>query len=52
MRGVPLLVVGENALVGSQEIPRRLPALVERYSEDGGVDWPDTSASGRHSRRV
>ena len=37
LRGVPLLIVGETALVGSHEIPQRLPALVTRYMEDGGA---------------
>jgi uncharacterized membrane protein len=40
MRGVPLLVVGDFALVGSEEIPRRLPTLVSSYLASGGVDWP------------
>jgi uncharacterized membrane protein len=39
-RGVPLLIVGDFALVGSAEIPRRLPALVSSYLASGGVDWP------------
>ena len=39
-RGVPLLVVGDFALVGSVEIPQRLPTLVESYLAKGGVDWP------------
>jgi len=39
-RGVPLLVVGQYALVGSQEIPERLPGLVESYLDQGGADWP------------
>jgi uncharacterized membrane protein len=40
-RGVPLLVVGDFALVGSDEIPRRLPGLVAGYLAEGGVGWPD-----------
>jgi uncharacterized membrane protein len=40
-RGVPLLVVGDFALVGSDEIPRRLPGLVASYLAEGGVGWPD-----------
>jgi uncharacterized membrane protein len=40
-RGVPLLVVGDLALVGSDEIPRRLPDLVAGYLGQGGVGWPD-----------
>jgi uncharacterized membrane protein len=39
-RGVPLLVVGDFALVGSDEIPRRLPGLVLSYLGVGGTDWP------------
>jgi hypothetical protein len=39
-RGVPLLVLGDFALVGSDEIPRRLPGLVSSYLAAGGVDWP------------
>jgi uncharacterized membrane protein len=40
MRGVPLLVVGDFALVGSDEIPQRLPTLISSYLASGGVDWP------------
>jgi len=40
-RGVPLLVVGDFALVGSDEIPRRLPGLVAAYMGEGGIGWPD-----------
>jgi uncharacterized membrane protein/glutaredoxin len=39
-RGVPLLVVGDFALVGSDEIPQRLPTLISSYLASGGVDWP------------
>jgi hypothetical protein len=39
-RGVPLLVVGDFALVGSVDIPQRLPGLIEGYLAKGGVDWP------------
>jgi hypothetical protein len=40
LQGVPLLVVGDFALVGSDEIPRRLPGLISSYLGAGGVDWP------------
>jgi uncharacterized membrane protein len=33
--------VGDFALVGSVEIPRRLPDLVAAYLSEGGVSWPD-----------
>jgi uncharacterized membrane protein len=39
-QGVPLLIVGDSVLVGSLEIPERLPGLIERYLARGGVDWP------------
>ncbi|MCU0478235.1 MAG: vitamin K epoxide reductase [Chloroflexi bacterium] len=40
-RGVPALVVGDAALVGSVEIPERFPALVDELLAAGGTDWPD-----------
>jgi uncharacterized membrane protein len=45
-RGVPLLVVGDFALVGSDEIPRRLPGLVSSYLGAGGADWPPLPGLG------
>lgn len=39
--GVPTLIVGEAVLVGSVEIPEKLPGLIEAYLAQGGVDWPD-----------
>lgn len=39
-RGVPMLIVGEHVLIGSVQIPERLPELVEAYVETGGVPWP------------
>lgn len=38
---VPTLIVGDNVLVGSGEIPERFPSLVEQYLAGGGVDWPN-----------
>ncbi len=40
-RGVPALIVGDTVLVGSVEIPERLPALVDELLAAGGTDWPD-----------
>lgn len=40
-RGVPMLVVADVMLMGSQEIPERFPGLMEQYLDAGGVDWPD-----------
>ncbi len=41
MIGVPLLVVGDEVMVGSVEIPRKFSNLVDQYLADGGVAWPD-----------
>jgi uncharacterized membrane protein len=35
--GVPLMIVGDYALVGATQIPAELPALVEAYLASGGV---------------
>ncbi|MCX7855069.1 MAG: thioredoxin family protein [Anaerolineae bacterium] len=40
-RGVPMLFVGDQVLVGSDQIPERLPGLIEQYLKAGGVDYPD-----------
>jgi len=37
---VPFLVIGEQVLIGSAQIPAELPGLIERYLAQGGVDWP------------
>ncbi len=39
-RGVPTVVVGEEVLVGAQEIPAQFPKIVEQGLLDGGIDWP------------
>lgn len=39
--GVPLLVIDNITLVGSQEIPDKFPQLIESYLKLGGVSWPD-----------
>ncbi|MFW5943447.1 MAG: vitamin K epoxide reductase family protein [Chloroflexota bacterium] len=41
--GVPFLLIGDAALVGSQQIPAELPGLIEQYLGSGGVDYPDIS---------
>ena len=38
--GVPTLIMGDNVLVGSVEIPEQLPGLIEDYLAEGGLDWP------------
>jgi rhodanese-related sulfurtransferase/uncharacterized membrane protein len=39
--GVPTLIVGDNVMVGSVDIPEKFPGLIEKYLAEGGVDWPD-----------
>jgi uncharacterized membrane protein len=38
--GVPTLIVDDIVLVGGQEIPERLPKIVEAGLESGGIAWP------------
>jgi uncharacterized membrane protein/thiol-disulfide isomerase/thioredoxin len=38
--GVPLLVIGETVLIGSVDIPQKLPELIESGLASGGIDWP------------
>ena len=41
MAGVPMLIMGETILIGSIEIPQRLPELIAQGLESGGTEWPD-----------
>ncbi|KAA3647291.1 MAG: vitamin K epoxide reductase [Chloroflexi bacterium] len=38
--GVPMLIVGEQVLVGSAAIPEQFPGIVSQGLVDGGIDWP------------
>jgi uncharacterized membrane protein len=38
--GVPFLVIGDTYLIGSIDIPGKLPGLIEQYLAQGGLDWP------------
>ncbi len=38
---VPRLIVGNATLLGSEEIPRDFPRLIEEGLAAGGIDWPD-----------
>ncbi|NIM93613.1 MAG: hypothetical protein GTO18_07865 [Anaerolineales bacterium] len=40
-RVVPMMVVGENVLIGAVEIPRELPPIIENALAEEGIDWPD-----------
>jgi uncharacterized membrane protein len=42
-RGVPTLIVSDEVMVGSVEIPERFPGLIETYLAQGGMDWPPLS---------
>lgn len=37
---VPLLVVGNTSMTGSEEIPQKFPDLIEKLLAEGGSDWP------------
>ncbi len=39
-RAVPLLVVGDQVMVGSVEIPELLPGIIDFGLIRGGIDWP------------
>lgn len=39
--GVPQLVIGDTVLVGSEEIPQRLPLLIQQGLDAGGTPWPE-----------
>ena len=38
--GVPFLVIGDTYLIGSIDIPDKLPGLIKQYLARGGLDWP------------
>jgi uncharacterized membrane protein len=38
--GVPFLIMGDEALVGSDQVAQLLPSLIDRYLAAGGVDFP------------
>lgn len=42
--GLPFLVIGEQALMGSRQISEVLPGLIEQYLAQGGVDYPDLAS--------
>lgn len=42
--GVPLLIIGDYVLTGSEQIPAELPGLIETYLEQGGVNLPPLKA--------
>ena len=41
---VPFLIIGEQVLIGSDQIPAELPGLIETHLAAGGVDYPAVPA--------
>lgn len=39
-QAVPTLVIGDQVLIGSADIPNFLPGIVEDGLASGGIDWP------------
>jgi hypothetical protein len=39
--GVPFLVIGDQMLIGSGQIPAELPGLIETHLAAGGIGFPD-----------
>ena len=39
-RGVPALFIADQILVGDQEIPQKLPGLIQKGLAKGGIDYP------------
>jgi len=39
-QSVPMLFIGDTVVVGTREIPEKLPGLIEQHLADGGVDYP------------
>jgi len=40
-RGVPTLIVDDQILVGSGQIPAEFPGIIDRGLQEGGIPWPD-----------
>jgi uncharacterized membrane protein len=41
--GTPLLIVGQKALVGAEQIPAELPGVIEAGLAAGGIPFPDNA---------
>jgi len=39
-QAVPTIVVGNQVLLGSSEIPELFPGIIEEGLKNGGIDWP------------
>jgi uncharacterized membrane protein len=38
--GVPFLIIGDQVLIGSDQVRGQLPKLIEENLSSGGLDWP------------
>ena len=38
--GVPFLIIGDQVLVGSDQVREQLPIMIEDFLASGGLDWP------------
>lgn len=47
-RGVPTLIIGDQVLIGSGQIPAELPGIIEGGLEQGGIPWPDFPGFQEH----
>ncbi|MEZ0395802.1 MAG: vitamin K epoxide reductase family protein [Anaerolineales bacterium] len=50
--GVPFLVIGDQVLIGSRQIPEELPGLIEFHLARGGLDWPVIPRLDEFSRQT
>lgn len=50
--GVPFLVIGEQTVIGSDEVAWELPGLIETYLANGGVALPEIPELERFSSQV
>ena len=48
-RGVPTLIIGEDILVGAEEIPQQFPGLVQASLNRGGVTFPSLPEFGAYA---
>ncbi len=41
LQAVPALVIGDQYLIGSADIPDLAPGIIEEGLKNGGIDWPE-----------
>jgi uncharacterized membrane protein len=41
MVGVPMMIIGDQVLIGSAQIPQQLPDLIDAHLAAGGLEWPN-----------